>query len=297
MSILTWSKAKQTASLSVAIVVLLSLSGCKPVEGLPSRLSQFPADLKNPKLAVSGIYADGWIGAKGSANLEQPSGDRMLLIRGEIPQIGDASFHTGIVVRVDNKEVARRALPVGSFKVSEPVDRVTGKRLVTVEFSNVQQLPGGDGRSVGARLLSMGFEPAESRTAAESSDIVRGPGLQLGTGWGAIETFKNETFRWVENDAQLSITEAKSGDVSISLLIEPGPGAGGRFLLKALDASGKQVAAVPVEARGTVKLSVPVEAGAPKEFKLHLDGGGKRTPGDARISNFRVFRIEAVPWL
>ena len=292
MLIRSYLRIGPAASLSVAIAVLLSSCG----QQLPSQLSRFPADLSNPKLALSGIYADGWIGAKGAVNLKQPSGERMLLIRGEVPQIADANFHTGIVILIDNKEVARRELAVGSFQISAPPDKMTGKRLVTVEFSPLQQLPGGDDRNVGARLLSIGFEPAASRTAAESSDIVRGSGLQLGTGWGVIETFRNETFRWVENDAQVLITAAKAGDVGISLLVEPGPGVGTRCLLKALDVSGKQVASVPVEKRGSVKLLVPVEAGAPNQFRLHVDGGGKRASNDPRILNFRVFQIEAAPW-
>jgi hypothetical protein len=275
--------------------MLFSACGLRTGTELPSQVSQFPADLSNPALALSGIYADGWVGAKGSLSLKQPGGDRALSIRGEVPQIADANFHTGIVIHLDNQEVGRRTLPVGSFQISVPADKKTGRRLVSVEFSPLQQLPEGDGRNVGARLLSIGFEPAASQTAAEASDIVRGPGLQLGTGWGAIETFKKETFRWVNNDAQVLITAAKPGDIAISLLVEPGPGVGGRFLLKALDASGKQIASVPVEKRGTVKLVVPVEASG-SQIRLHVDGGGKRTANDPRILNFRVFQIQAGSW-
>ena len=223
MSILTCSKANRVAPLSAAIVVLLSSCGGGSGEELPSQLSRFPADLNNPKLALSGIYADGWIGDKASVNLQQPSGERMLSVRGEVPQVADANFHTAIVIRMDNKEVASRSLPIGSFLISVPAGNMTGKRQVTVEFARLQQLPGGDGRNVGARLLFLGFEPAASRTATESSDIVRGSGLRLGTGWGAIETFNNETFRWVENDAQLLVTAPQSGDVAISFVTLNGP--------------------------------------------------------------------------
>jgi hypothetical protein len=295
MSILTCNNTKYMASLSAAIVMLFSACGARTGAELPSQVSRFPADLSNPGLALSGIYADGWVGAKGSLDLRQPGGERALSIRGEVPQIADAGFHTSMVVSLDGQEVARRDLPVGAFQLSVPAKTAAGKHSITVEFSPLQQLPGGDGRNVAARLQSIGFGPVASPNASESSDIVRGAGLELGTGWGAIETFKNETFRWVDNDAQVLITAAKSGDMAISLLAEPGPGVGGRFLLKALNASGKQVASVPVEKRGAVKLVVPVEAGG-GQIRLHVDGGGKRTANDPRILNFRVFQIQAAPW-
>ena len=48
----------------------------------------------------------------------------------------------------------------------------------------------------------------------------------------------------------------------LSLVVEARPGEGGEpFLLKALDESGRQVAAVRVERPGTVQFFVPVESG------------------------------------
>jgi hypothetical protein len=78
--------------------------------------------------------------------------------------------------------------------------------------------------------------------------------------------------------------------------VEAGPGVGGQCLLKALDVSGRQVAAVLVEGRKAVKLFIPVETGKPNEFKLHVDGGGRRIQNDPRILNFRVFQVAAEPW-
>ena len=110
------------------------------------------------------------------------------------------------------------------------------------------------------------------------------------------ETFRGETFRWVENDARILVTTSRPGDATVVLLVEPGPGfGGGAFLLKAFDVSGRQVAAVKVDRRKRVELPVPVEPGKPNDFRLHVDGGGRRTPRDPRILNFRVLQIEAVP--
>jgi len=273
----------------ISIALLLSLASCGG-SGDSSRLSRFPADLTDPKREVSGIHEDAWVEDAGSATLQQPSGDQALTIRGMVPNLGNADFKTTVELRVDNKSVGTKTVGLGDFQFSAPVANKPGTRRIAVAFSAVQQLPGGDGRMVGARLQFLGFEPAGR--IASSGDIVRGAGVELGAGWGVLETFRGETFRWVDNDARIRVTGSQTGDVELSLVVEPGPGAGGKpILLKVLDEAGRQVAAVRVERRGTVKLFVPIESGKPNEFRLHVDGGGKTAPNDARILNFRVFEV------
>jgi hypothetical protein len=273
----------------LSTALLLSLASCGGFSD-SSRVSRFPSDLTDPKRETSGIYRDAWVEETGSATLQQPSGDQALTVRAMVPNLGNTNFQTTVELRVDNKSIGTKMVGPGDFQFSAPVPGRPGKHLISVAFSPVQQLPGGDGRMVGARLQFLGFEPA-SRTAS-SSDIVRGVGVELGGGWGVLETFRGETFRWVDNDAHIRLIGSEAGDVALSLVVEPGPGVGGKpFLLKALDESGRQVAAVRVERRGTVKLFVPVESGKPNEFRLHVDGGGTPAPNDPRILNFRVFEV------
>src|SRR5437870_204446 len=160
---------------------------------LPSQLSRFPADLSDPKVEATGIYPDGWTGETGSVVLQQPGGEQMLTIRGMVPGVGNADFRTAIELRVDNHSVGTQSVGLGDFRISKAVPAGAGKRRVVATFSSLQQLPGGDGRNVGARLQFIGFEPAKSAPATVSSDIVRGSGLQLGTGWGVLETFRKDT--------------------------------------------------------------------------------------------------------
>lgn len=272
--------------IAFALVLLSSCGG----SGDDSRLSRFPADIKDAKREASGIYDDGWV-ETGSATLVQPSGGQALTVRGMVPNLGNTNFQTTVELRVDDKSVGTKTVGPGDFQFSAPVASPAGKHRITAAFHPAQQLPGGDGRMVGARLQFLGFEPA-SRVAS-SGDIVRGAGIELGGGWGAVETFKGETFRWVDNDAQIRVTAAQ-GDVGLSLVVEPGPGLDGKpFLLKVMDASGHQVAAARVDRRIAVQVFVPVEPGKPNEFRLHVDGGGKPAKGDPRIMNFRVLRITA----
>jgi hypothetical protein len=241
-------------------------------------------ELANAQLQASGIYEDGWTGKTGSLNLSQPTGERVLTICDNIPMIGDSNFDADINLSVDDKPVGHQSLKLGDFAISAPVDPQAGKRRVTMAFSATQRLPIGDGRDVGAHLGFIGFEGAESATA---SDIIRGAAVRLGSGWGAAETFKDQTFRWVDNDAKILITSEQVGDFALSLQVEPGPGVGGSLLLKALDSQERQVASAYVDRQTTVWSFIPVRAGNLNEFPLHVDGGGKPANGDPRILNFK----------
>jgi hypothetical protein len=279
-----------------AASLLVWSCGVRSSGRLPSELKRFPEDLSHEGLDVAGIYPDGWVAPTASVSLGQPGRRQALVVRGVVPKISDAAFRTDIELRVDDRPVARQSVGVGDFRLAAPVQDGATKRRVQMIFSASQQLPGGDDRAVGARLQFLGFEPAQMAERGAARDIVHGSGLQLGSGWGALETFRNETFRWVENDAQILITASQPGDATVVALVEPGPGVGGgAFLLKALDAAGRQVNAVKVTGRRSVELFLPVVPGKPNEFRLHVDGGGERTPQDPRILNFRVLRIEVAP--
>lgn len=279
----------------VAIAFLIGTAcGSGTGSGLPAEVSHFPADLNNSSLAVSGIYSDGWTKGALSLNLEQPRGDMVLAIRGTIPRVSDGDFRTDVLVRMDQRGLARQSVGIGEFRILTPTKSIRGEHRIELTFSATQQLPGGDGRMVGARLQSIGFEKASSATG--SADLVRGSGVQLGSGWGVLETFRGERFRWVDNNAQILLTPVTSGDVSLSLLVESGPGLGGRpFILQVLDGSGRRVDAVRVTHRSAVELFLPAEADKTNEFRLHVEGGGKPAAKDPRILNFRVFRITVEP--
>ena len=277
---------------TVSTILLLSCSGKSGSK--PSELISIPGDLRKIDLAASGIYADGWTGEHVSLNLQQAPRQNALTVRGTLPKIYDPHFHTEADVRVDNRSLAHQTLGIGEFQFSVPVAEEAGKRHVEINFSSVQPLPNGDGRSVGVKLQSIGFETIRDGEV-QSQDIVEGSGIELGSAWGERESFHNETFRWVDNDAEFQLTPATSGEEQVTLFLEPGPGIAAPFLLKVLDQSGRQIDAVRVSRRENAELFLPTEAGKINQFRLHVDGGGKRIPSDPRILNFRVFRVSAKP--
>jgi hypothetical protein len=228
-----------------------------------------------------------------SLTLRQPAGKQVLVVRGIVPKIGDADFKTSIDVRADDHSVTKKSVGLGDFSITIPMPAGEGPRRLQMLFSAVQDLPGGDGRSIGARIQSIGFEAPRAQGETRSSDIVQGADLHLGKAWGILETFHDETFRWVDNDAVIELTPATPGDERLSMLVEPGPGINGPFLLKVLDESGRRVDAVRVAHRDTVEIFLPTEPGKINTFRLHVDGGGKRIASDPRILNFRIFRIVA----
>ena len=294
-NIATVFRAREARLAALACVAVLMSACGGSSTGLPSRLTRFPEDLKNEQINASGIYEDAWVAESAAVDLEQPAGRQALAVRGAVPQIGGGGFRTEIDVRVDDRSVARRSVGPGEFDIAAPVEGQPGKRRIEIAFSKTQELPGADRRAVGARLQFLGFEPAKAAERRGPVDIVASPAVQLGDGWDVLETFRDETFRWVDNDAQLVVNPFKAEDAHLLVTVEPGPSVGRSMVLKVLDASGQQVDAVRVQRRQTVELLLPVETGRPNEFRLHVDGGGKPAPNDPRILNFRVFRIENAP--
>jgi hypothetical protein len=124
------------------------------------------------------------------------------------------------------------------------------------------------------------------------NDIVSGIDMALGSGWDRLETYRGESFRWVSNDAVLYVATLRRLDYQVQLQIEPGPGVGLRpFTLKVNEADGKTLASVAVKGRHHVSFTIP--AGEPKvhAITLRTNEGGKPSPNDPRVLNFRVFKI------
>ena len=115
--------------------------------------------------------------------------------------------------------------------------------------------------------------------------------VALGSGWGRLETFRGESFRWVANDAIVHVATLKRVDHQVQIHIEPGPGVGLKpFELQVFD--GSQIAA-KLNVKGRQPIAVVLPAGEPAvhNLRLHTDDGGSTAPNDTRVLNFRVFRI------
>lgn len=143
--------------------------------------------------------------------------------------------------------------------------------------------------AVGASLL------LAAGTAAVAADAVaagNGGNLALGKNWGPYETFGGRSFRWVANDAEISVRG--HGNALVTIVCEGGPSLGeSTFNLRVLDTSRRQTDHVTCAGPAhPVQMLLPV-SGDETRYVLHVDGGGRRIGKDKRILNFRVFSMDA----
>ena len=137
-------------------------------------------------------------------------------------------------------------------------------------------------------LLALSAAPSGAADAIASGN---GGTLSLGSNWGAYETYRGASFRWVDNDAEIVLRGA-TGEARVAIACEGGPSLGRRsFPLRVLDASHRQVDHVVCGGPdGRAEMLLPAD-NREARFILHVDGGGKRIPRTGRILNFRVFSI------
>ena len=130
----------------------------------------------------------------------------------------------------------------------------------------------------------------------ELVDIVTpGRGLNLTAGWFPPEMVGDGPWRWVDNDAEVSIQPSEHPDRMLVLDLEPGPGVNHRpFLLELQDDAGRCISPVHVKHRQVVTLTVPASRSDVVRVRLHAVGGGTRIGPDPRVRNFRVRRCELV---
>jgi hypothetical protein len=115
--------------------------------------------------------------------------------------------------------------------------------------------------------------------------------IRTGRGWHAREQYGGETFRWVDNDAELIVPQGTGRYQGFWVEVEPGPGLGGEPLrLRVVDQTGEELARPdPVPGRSRLEFRLPAPAAGPRVYRLSAVGGGWRLPSDRRTLNFRVF--------
>jgi len=114
--------------------------------------------------------------------------------------------------------------------------------------------------------------------------------LALGKGWYLFETFGGQSFRWVDNNAEIIVKNPRTNSKSVALEVEAGPSLGTKNFPLQIVENGKVVGSIPIKGHARIVATVPVRPGAATTFALHVNGGGKHT-SDPRILNFRVFTV------
>jgi hypothetical protein len=115
--------------------------------------------------------------------------------------------------------------------------------------------------------------------------------IALGRNWGPREAYRGDTFRWVGNDAEITVRGAR-GEASLRIACEGGPSVGRLDVpVRVLDMAGRQVDHVTCGGKNRPgQLLLPLD-GSPAHYVLHVDGGGRRIARESRVLNFRVFSL------
>jgi hypothetical protein len=228
-----------------------------------------------------------------SFSLSQPPGHGYLALKGEVPLIGDAGFATLMRVRVGGRQIAEQTLSVGRFEVAAPLNpggaagaaaelgaaMSPGPRQIELEFSHAQQLPGGDGRGVAARLTFAGFVPEPQPPAG-------------------LEQFPNDLKRpqvnatgvsedgWLEQAASFQLTQPPDGETLTVAGMVPKIGDGDGFTTDVVvTVDGQEVARKTAGLdRFTIDAVVPPPASPPP-------GAG----GAVRLVGITFSRVQTLP--
>jgi GSCFA family len=152
--------------------------------------------------------------------------------------------------------------------------------------------------AIRARAASAAPEPVPAAAEANEEpstmidDVANPAELRLGPGWHPVERDRGTLFRWAGDDAMLYVPVFAAVDHRLLLDVEPGPGVGSQpFALEVYDGEDALLATFTVGGRQTLDLTLAASLPVMHRLRLHVVGGGARTPGDERVLNYRAFRI------
>jgi SAM-dependent methyltransferase len=184
--------------------------------------------------------------------------------------------------------------PRSAADITQQLQADAGKRWIGALLDQQDRITLGDVR------LQRDRERAHiqlGRILAQVRGLALRPGIQTdlistGAGWYEIESQNQETFRWVSNNAEIIIASPTGRYTTLGMEVEPGPSLGAdQFNLEILDEQGNSVTQALIAGRQYVEVSLPIRAGNRMIFRLHVDSSNRHVSQDARLLNFRVFRL------
>jgi RNase P/RNase MRP subunit p29 len=113
--------------------------------------------------------------------------------------------------------------------------------------------------------------------------------VRLGSGWYPIEHYRNITFRWARNDAEVTACPDPNNR-TLAMLLEPGPSTGTKVLTLRIRGNQGDSEIATVKPGQYVKITVNSKASA-ETFALSTDSRNIAVPHDKRILNFRALAI------
>jgi len=211
----------------------------------------------------------------------------------------------------DEPQSIRLRVPDGGWPVVED-PRILNLRVFQCDWIPLQsdgpREPAGKTRSMLFRLLNgwsqaHGFfstarhgrglwQHAGRLLQLRGEDIVEaGVEYRFGHGWYELESDGIDRFRWASENVELVVRSAEERQ-TIALLVEPGPGMGGRpFVLQVSQAGGGVLTQATICGLTLVEVPIPSPAGTVVAVNLDPEPAGQVSGSDPRLLNFRVFAI------
>jgi hypothetical protein len=210
----------------------------------------------------------------------------------------DATAYVPVIERIEHRVSVEleaghgldRAQPF-ALSVFDEEDRPITEAAVSGRQTIQFHLPAGRPKLHLIRFHAPAFRVFSIRAEPLRPEVVPlRAGFRVGRGgWYNLEESAGEVFRWVNNDAEIVVTNA--GAKALELDAAPGPGMGSKPLaLDVLD-RGEELARFVIGSRQRIALDLPDSREVPYSIMLHVENGGAQLPGNQRILNFRVFHI------
>ncbi len=178
------------------------------------------------------------------------------------------------------------------LRLAAQLQNTAGLSTISLHSSNGGVAIAGEKRTLNFRVFRAALQAAAAAKPAALDIAASDDVIQLGDHWYPPESLGTNHFRWVDNDAMLSISDPRALAKGLAIELEPGPGIKKQpMVLRVMDSAGRQVQAMEISGRQTVNLFPPQTAKRPLAYRLHVDGGGQKIGSDPRILNFRVFKI------
>jgi hypothetical protein len=190
-----------------------------------------------------------------------------------------------------NQEIASLSIP-GSEKARFDIPVTPGQdTIVKLHVDGRGKKVPEDPRILNFRVFSISDASNDTTLGAGHPDI-SGTGVTLGSHWYLLEEYKGETFRWVANDAEFTVSASSTGVKRIAITAASGPAVKtpSDWGLTLESTSGNFAQTHKIKDRGTTDFSVPVVRGETR-FRLHVTSTGAKSPNDPRTLSFRVFKV------
>lgn len=217
------------------------------------------------------------------------------------PGIGNSPFELQLI---DGNRVEIGKFTIGDYSCNSINVRNSLPPFSLVHREKAEYISSLDRRKLVYRIMKIGFSQSGETedlyfSADGSSDIVDRENTRpnssvkarLGANWYPYEKYQGESFRWVNNDAEI-VVSGPVGLNTLSVLVESGPSAGSDGVdLRIINEENADVGRCLVNGRMSCTFTLNIKHEGPNSFRFKANLNFRRLDGDPRVLNFRIFHI------